>query len=143
MFRLDPAMGVGAYKTYQLTAPLRTHWRAATCQEVDCPNYLNGWRIRVEHLDAQLLHTARNSGRRYREMPVQEGETYLVYEAGQPCFQASQHRVPNGRPELYLVRDGDHRGNPTGFVMQHSSAAAWTDDFGEHQERLADRFRQG
>ncbi len=141
-FRLEPPMGVGAYKSYSISAPLATHWRPATCAEVACPDYLHGWRIRKEHLDAQLLHAATRSGRRYREVSFAAGETWLVYEAGQVCFKASQHRLPLERPELYLVRDGDWRGNPTGSV-QRLTAASWTDDFGEHQERLADRFKQG
>lgn len=143
MFRLEPAMGVDAYKSYTIAAPLATHWRPATCEEIRCEQQANGWQIRKEHLDEQMLHIATHAGRRYREIQVREGETYLVYDAGQKCFKASEHRLPLERPELYLVRSGDWRGNPSGEVLQHSSAATWTEDFGEHQERLADRMKQG
>lgn len=141
-FRIEPAMPVQAYKSYAIAAPLETHWRPATCADIDCPDYVNGWQVRVEHLSAELLHAAKTSGRRYREMPVREGETYLIYEPGQPCFQASKHRKRLERPELYVVRAGDHRGNPTRELVELDSVS-WTDDFGEHQERLADRMKQG
>lgn len=136
--RFDPRN----YQTYSIHAPLSTHWRKATCVEVACPNYLNGWRVRVEHLPPELLHQARTSGRRYTELAVREGETYLVYEAGQPCFEASTHRARVERPELYVIRDGDARGNPTGRRRQ-VDGVAWNDDFGEHQERIADLMKEG
>ena len=36
-FRIAPAMPVSAYKTYELKAPIATHYRIATCQEVTDP----------------------------------------------------------------------------------------------------------
>ena len=141
--RIEPQMPASAYKTYALAAPLATHWRKATCVEVDCPDYLNGWRVRVEGLDEQMLHDARNYGRN-RELPVAEGETWLMYEAGQPCFRAAQHHKRIDRPELYIVRDGDWRGNPRGTqARQHVRPEDWVDDFANHQGRLADAHRQG
>ena len=52
-----------------------------------------------------LAHTARTAGARFHEQHVSEGHTYLVFEAGQPCFGASTHRVSIDRPALYVVRD--------------------------------------
>ena len=142
--RIDPKMPASAYKTYSIAAPVATHWRKATCQEVDCPRYLNGWQVRVEGLPPELLHAAKTSGRRYREMPVQEGETWLVFEAGQPCFQAGEHRMRVDRPELYIVRDGDWRGNPRGTqARQHARPEHWVEDFAEHQDRLATAHGEG
>jgi hypothetical protein len=134
---------VTAYQTFAVAAPLGTHWRPATCAEVDCPNYLGGWRVRVELLTPELLHAARTSGRRYTEQRVAEGETWLIYEPGQPCFQAAQHRLRTGQPELYVVRDGDFRGNPTGRVRQHTRPEDWVDQFGEHQQRITDEIKKG
>lgn len=139
---LLPALPVTAVKTYQAAMPLSTHWRKATCAEIACPHYLNGWRTRVEGLPADLLHAARSSGRRYTEVRLAEGETWLVFEAGQPCFRAAAHRLPNGRPERFFERDGDWRGNPTGRVIEHSPDG-WLDSFGEHQERVADAVERG
>ena len=61
-------------------------------------------------LTPEMAQTARTTGRRYREMHVQEGETWLVFEAGQPCFRASTHRKSLEREpivaRLYLAADG-------------------------------------
>jgi hypothetical protein len=44
---------------------------------------------------------------------------------------------------MYLVRDGDWRGNPTGRKRQHSRAQDWVEDFGENQLRLVDQQKKG
>jgi hypothetical protein len=137
-------MPAAAYKTYRIIAPPATHFRPASCAEVGCPAYLNGWKVHVEELPLHLLHAAKTSGRRYREMPVAEGETYLVFEPGQTCFQAGEHRTRLDRPELYLVQGGDHRGNPRRTeARRHANAADWVDDFAEHQSKLSDEKQKG
>jgi hypothetical protein len=142
--RIAPKLPVQAVQTFQVVSPLATHWRAATCEEVACEQHANGWRVRVEGLSAADLHTARHCGRAFAEQRVAEGETWLVYPAGQPCFRASQHRVPVGRPELYFVRDGDWRGNPRGTApRQHTRPEHWVEEFGEHQQRIADEIEKG
>ena len=107
VFRIEPALPAHAMKTYQIYSPISTHYRPATCAEVQCAAYEHGWRTRVEGLDPQLLHTARTSGRKYVEVRAAEGETWLVFEAGQSCFRVSTHRISLDRPEHYLVRGGD------------------------------------
>lgn len=142
--RIQPLMDAAAYKTYEVVSPLSTHFRQATCAEVDCPHYLNGWRVRVEALTPDLLHAARSSGRKHVEQSVTEGETWLVFEAGQPCFKANQHRTLVGRPPLYVVRDGDWRGNPRGTKARlHQRSDNWVEDFAEHQQKLADEIEKG
>lgn len=142
--RLQPAGPASAYKTYSIKAPLSTHFRPATCEEVGCPNYLNGWRIRVEGLPAELLNTAKTSGRKYTVLSVAEGETWLVYEAGQPCFQAAAHKTRVERPELYIVRDGDWRGNPRGTDRRvHKNAEEWVEDLHEHTDRINKLIQEG
>ncbi|SEO83536.1 hypothetical protein [Actinacidiphila rubida] len=144
MSAIEPLMGPESYKSFVISQPLATHWRPATCEEVNCADHANGWKVRVEGLPAQMLHDARTSGRRYSELPVAEGETWLIFEAGQPCFRASQHRAPLSRPPLYLVRDGDHRGNPRGTRARlHQRPESWRDDFAEHQQTLADAQQRG
>jgi hypothetical protein len=137
-------MDAAAYKTYEMRSPLSSHFRPATCAEVACSHYLNGWRVRVEALTPDLLHAARNSGRKYTEQQVAEGETWLVFEPGQACFKASQHRARLDRPPLYLVRDGDHRGNPRGTKARlFQRPDQWVDDFATHQQNLADEIQKG
>jgi len=144
LFRIEPQMDAAAYKTYAIVSPLSTHFRPATCAEIDCPHYLNGWRVRVENLTPDLLRAARNSGRAYTTEAVARGETYLVFAAGQPCFKASEHRTRVDRPPLYVVRDGDHRGNPRGTKARlHQRPENWVEDFAEHQQKLADEIERG
>jgi hypothetical protein len=136
LHRLDPQMPPAAYKTYSIRSPARP----ATCEEADCPNWRDGWRIRVEDLSPELLHAARNSGRRYQELPVAAGETWLVFEAGQKCF--AQHTLPWAGKERFAERGGDFRGNPRGDRYEHN-ADTWVDSFANHQQTLADRLGAG
>lgn len=145
--RLAPALPVGAMKTYAIRSPRATHWRAATCAEVACPAYLNGWRTVVDEAtelgQRQAHHVRKAAGRSYTEHRDEAGLTVFTFEAGQRCFAADGHQAPTGRPELYVVRGGDWRGNPRGDVRKHVRAADWVEDFGEHQQQLADRLAQG
>lgn len=136
--RLPPAMPVGAYKTYNIATPLSTHWTAATCEQVDCEQYLNGWALRVQSLTEKDLHLAKTAGRKYTVHDVGPGETWLVFEPGQPCFAAGTHMRRLERPEAFSTRGGDWRGDPTGRGSQLLSAQSWVDDCGENQENLAD-----
>lgn len=144
LFRVDPAMGPEAYRTFAVMSPVETHMRPATCEEVGCDQYRQGWRVHIEALTPDLLYAAKTSGRRYREEHIAEGQTYLLFEPGQACFKAATHRAPLGRPPLYVVRDGDHRGNPRGTKARvHARAADWVENFAEHQLALADEIAKG
>jgi hypothetical protein len=145
LFRPEPKAPAHAYKTYAVVSPLRSHFRPATCEEVSCPHYLNGWRTRVEGLPADMLHAARTSGRKYQEQQVTANETWLVFDAGQPCFRASDHRIRvSDRPPLYVVRDGDHRGNPRGTKDRvHHNPGNWLDDFATHQQAISNAIEKG
>lgn len=137
MFRGErDLLPASAYQTYHILAPEQSHWRPASCEEVGCLSHRYGWRTRIQGLSPQDVHAARTSGRRYTEVKVEEGETYLVFEPGQRCWKASTHRIRVDRPELYVVRDGDWRGNPTGEARQHTPDG-WVNDFAEHQDRIA------
>jgi len=140
--RAVPVGPVTAYKTYRYAQPLATHWRPATCEEVDCWAWRKGWSLHVESLPPALVHTARASGRRFREVQFGPGQTWLQFEAGQPCFHASRHMLPVGRPPLLVVRDGDWRGNPTGRTRQHTRMSYFVEDWAENQSRLRDQQQQ-
>jgi len=143
MNRIEPQGRVQDYKTYQIVSPLSTHWEPATCAQVDCPEYLNGWRVRVEGLPAEMVLAARTTGRKFTELEVAHNEHWLVFEAGQPCFRASLHRRLLDKQEIFIARDGDFRGNPTGNVRKHTRPEFWVEDFADHQDRLARQIQQG
>jgi len=141
--RITPQAGPHAYKTYGIAAPLATHWRPATCEEVGCEQYRGGWQVRIEGLDPQDIHLATHSGRKWSRVQVAEGETYLVFEPGQPCFRSAAHRVRLDRQERFLVTGGDWRGNPRQERREHASAANWQEDFAEHQDRIKTVIERG
>lgn len=146
--RLPPAMPAGAYKTFQIVTPLRTHFRPGTCAEVDCPGYLNGFRTRVDERtdlgQSQAHYIRKESGRRFTEDRDDAGLTVFTFEPGQRCFASGDHKVRIDRPELFLTRPGDWRGNPEGGrPYQHTRPEHWTEDFAEHQQKLADRIEKG
>jgi hypothetical protein len=140
-FRIDPALPVGAYQTYSITAPHDRTIRAA-CEEVGCANWLNGWKTVIDESSeqgrAQAAYIRHQSGRTFREQQTGEGLTVFTFDSHQRCF--ADHRT---RPETYAVRDGDWRGNPTGRRRIHANAQDWTEDFGEHQQRIADQHERG
>lgn len=141
MNRIQPKMDPGAYKTYQVSAPTKTHFRRATCAEVECPHYTNGWRVRIEGLGEDMIHTAKNSGRTWRPLAVSATENWLVFEAGQPCFQAVNHRKRLDREEMFIVRHGDWRRTFSSFT--HANPTDWISDFSEHQDALANEHQRG
>jgi len=141
--RLPPNLPTAAYQTFQISAPLETHWRSASCAEVDCPQYLNGWRVRLEGLSEEDRWAIHRSGRKFERHEIAAGETWLMFEAGQSCFAASEHKLPLGRPELFVVRGGDWRGNPTKEFRQHTSADSWVDEFATNQDKIAEVIERG
>lgn len=143
-----PALPATAVKTYAISAPLATHFRPATCAEMDCPQYLNGWRTlvdeRIELGMAQAYYIRKELGHRFRETRTETGLTAFTFEPGQRCFKSHLHRTRIERPEIFLVREGDWRGNPRGTeTRRHASPADWQDDFAQHQQTLANRLKEG
>lgn len=138
MYRSTRPTPVGppqAYLTYAMTAPLRTHWRRATCAEFECASYLNGWLTVLPSDDARCDYIRQASGRRFTECAAEAGMTEFRFEPGQVCFGESDHRVPVGRPPLYVVRHGDWRAWKP--LRRHGDADGWVNDLYEHEQQLA------
>ncbi|HET6286354.1 MAG TPA: hypothetical protein VFG15_06350 [Amycolatopsis sp.] len=132
-------MAIKGIAHFQIVAPLDTHWRAGTCEEDNCVYFLEGWQTvcdETTELDQLRAAYIRNDkSRRHTETRESPTRTVFRFEAGQQCFQ--QHRIPLGRPELYLVQG--EQGAPS---MVHSGPDAWLDDFRTNQSRL-DRIING
>lgn len=139
--RIEPTFPVGAYQTYRIRRQ-PDRWQRAACESVDCAAWRNGWETTVdERTDlgmSQAAYIRQKSGRTFRELRTGDGLTVFRFESGQRCF--AEHRT---RPELYVVRAGDWRGNPTGWARRHERAADWVEDFGEHQQLIADQQQRG
>lgn len=150
--RIEPRHQVTEVKTYSVAAPPATHWRTATCIEVECKANAEGW---LTVLDpnihgAQLNYIRLHSGRSYaevtdpllrQEIGIPAGMVALWFAAGQKCF--AEHRVPVWREPILIVRDGDWRGNPTGRSRSHVTRDNWVEDFAEHQDRVARQHERG
>lgn len=148
LVRRDPKMGPNAYKTYAL----RALFRQATCAEVDCENYLNGWTFKVDHLraDPRLEYIVRASKKRFVEREL-NGEMYLVFEPGQICFAVKSHRKQREdmveRPLLFVGR-GDWRTYlpKTGLppdAKRYTRTDDWVDDFANHQDKINTLIARG
>lgn len=141
--RIAPVGPVQAYKTYGAAMPLKTHWVPASCEDVDCEPFLKGWSINVTPLSEQDLSTIKKFGYRYQVLPVSAEETLWIFDAGQPCFKSSEHRM-QVRPPVFYTRPGDWRGNPTGQrPYVHASAENWVDDMATHLDRLKAEQQKG
>lgn len=135
--RPEPVLPVTKMVTHAILAPIATHWRKATCAEVGCLHHHHGWALKTAGLTEQAIAAAKASGRRYRAEQDEHGAEILVFEAGQPCFKASEHRVRIDRPELFIQRPGDWRGNPDAGSkpLIFSGADAWRDSLGTTLDR--------
>jgi hypothetical protein len=137
-------------KTYELRASLSTHWRLATCAEIDCQPHQHGWATTVtadSDDETTLLRTAAGTldghRRRFVKQPEAGGFVRYVFPSGQPCFEATAHRVPLEREPIYVVRGGDSWRRIGDFGRRHVRAVDWVDDFATHQSGVADRAARG
>jgi hypothetical protein len=145
MNRITPLLPAGAMKTFQILQPLHSHFRQTTCAEADCVDRARGWTSLIDvgtDLGRQQANYIRlRSGRAFTATEVGTLVTF-VFPPGQDCF--TTHQVPLERPQIFVVRDGDWRGNPRRTEpRRHATGADWVDDFANHQGRLADAAGRG
>lgn len=146
-FRQTPAGPAHAYETFQIATPRGPEYqRAATCEEVQCEHWLNGWVTRVPaDSDLEYLIRKERSRRPWTLEQRDESTVSFTYGAGTPCFRASTHRV-NVRPDLpqlFVVRGGDWRGNPTGARRVHQRPDDWVENLQESTESLRETIERG
>lgn len=133
-------------KTYQIRAPKKTHFRVATCEEIECPNFLYGWKTIVDPSTdigrAQRQYIKNDTTRKATSYRREDSLVEFTFEAGQTCFQTHYLRLDN--EALYLVKGGDWRGNPRGEALkQHANADDWVDDFANNQLKLIEIAQRG
>jgi hypothetical protein len=142
--RVRPKMAPGAYRSFEVRSPLATHFRDASCKEARCEHYLNGWISEIDVSTQQgkvWAEAIKRSGRGFTVETV-GALTVFRFEAGQRCF-AAPHKVPVGRPELFVVRDGDWRGNPTGRVDKGVRPPEFVERMAENLDALSGALRRG
>lgn len=136
--RVTPSLPVNKMVTHAIVAPLTTHWRKASCEEVGCLDFHNGWGLNTAGISDNAVWLAKTSGRTFTVEYDDNGAEVLLFESGQPCFRASEHRIRIDREELFILRNGDWRGNPDGagaWPLVFSGADAWKDSLSTTLDR--------
>lgn len=120
-------------KVYRTTSPINAKHHILTCQQADCENYKNGWKVRVEGLPAHILHYVTTSGKVYQKIQISADETWLFFKAEQTCFE--DHYSPY-RPAYYYSKDRNG-------VRTHTKAEFWVEEHQENLEAIKDRLEKG
>ncbi len=144
--RIVPGLGPENYKTYALVRPKSTHMRKASCEEVNCPNYTNGWMTLADEATVEgqkIVSYIRNDrSRSHVESRHSDGRTVFTFKPGQQCFRP--HELPADLEPLYVVKDGDYRGNPRHTQpRRHVRAEDWVEDFATHQQKIEEDRKRG
>lgn len=139
-------LGAGAYQTFQIVAPKETHSVPATCEEVECAQYKNGWAMKIDLTielgQRQAYYIKHQSGRSYEVHEQRDGLVTLHFRPGQPCF--NEHRKSIERDPLFRVKGGDKRGNPLKIPTRvHKKPEFWVEEFAENQQTIADAVKEG
>lgn len=140
--RIVPKLPPGAFKSFTILAPVSTHFRKATCEEVRCEHHEHGWATIVAADSPQAHYIRYDSGRKFTDELLPGGMVRFAFEAGQMCFKAADHKVRIDRPEIYLARAGDWRGTD-GDTFRHSGSADWVDEFATLQDRWSRAVERG
>ena len=116
---------------YSIKAPLSTHWREATCEEVDCRKNIMGWETHC-NTDTELGRNqvayirAGKSERRFTERVDVEGVIIFRFSPGQQCFTNHIKKI-EGKGHLLLRESGGQR--------QLLEPERWMWEFNESMER--------
>ena len=93
---------------FRILKPLKTHWRIATCSEVECQAHEKGFRTIVDKNSAQAGYIRGDfkingfvSGRPYQEQITADNKAVFTFAPGTECF--ASHKVQIGKADV-LVR---------------------------------------
>lgn len=137
----DPLGPVQAYQTWSIRPHPEDRREAKTlCQRVGCRHWREGWESVIDEttqLGKAQAAFIRGSGRTFREQRTAVGLTVFRFEPYQQCF--AEHKT---RPDLYLVRGGDYRGN-LGRLRVHQRPEDWVEHVQQHMGLLLDERDKG
>ena len=131
-------MDLAPHRTFRISSPIATHYRPASCADVDCSAHLHGWRTTVDiGTDLgreQAAYIRAHAGRRHVE-PTEDGRLVaFTFEPGQVCFAAADHRVPLDRPEIFRTSIGPALG--VDDIVHTLRPDQWVDDFATHLDGI-------
>lgn len=141
--RLPVSAPAQMYQTFGIRAPEQTHWQPATCEDVGCEYHARGFKVSVDESTpigsgnaAMLRSDKTRSPKEYRD---EFGMTIFQYPAGTRCM--GKHTKRLDRQEIFIVKGGDHRGNPKGTPTRtHTKPEFWVEEFAETQEKIIQRI---
>ena len=131
--------------------PPATHYRPASCAEIECEPFTKGWATRLDKgtqqdmIDLLKVVCAGNGADRVIRpyKMVDEGVSLMfIFQPGTPCFRAGVHKVPLEREPFYIVRRGDWRVN-LGDQRIHANGEDWVDDFAANQDKIKEIVERG
>ena len=99
--RIEPGLPPTAMQTFAVAAPLTSgrHWRKASCREVDCHHWREGWATVFDETNdtgrGRAQYVRNVSGRRFRESRTEAGLTRFDFSPGQTCFASGDHTIRN------------------------------------------------
>ncbi len=127
-------------RTYSIIADKRGQ-RPASCAEVDCVNWRNGWITAIDPSwrngdgtvtgEHQLAYL-RADDRPHTEQTRGDVVVEFVYPPGVDCFH--RHVTTDDRPELYVRRRGVPGRLTDPYI--HRTPEDWAEDLAENQEKL-------
>jgi hypothetical protein len=145
--RPTPLFGPEYYKSYTMAAPVRTHWRPASCEEYECEQFQRGFVTTVDVStdlgQKQFHYLSHDRSRLYHMQRVSLTVFKFVYGPGNNCFNQQEHFIPIGRPPHLLVVGGDWRGNPRRDIVRHTRVEHWVEDSAIHLNNIAEVVRRG
>jgi hypothetical protein len=148
--RLVPELGPEHYKSYSLSAPLKSHWKKATCEEYECDEFVYGYVLTLYTGDSMFeeryYYLTHDKTRKHSMQRVSDACIKFIYGPGNDGMGQvhAEHRVPIGRPPFLIVAEGDFRGNPRGTrPLFHRRVEDWIDDSANQFDRLRTALQQG
>jgi hypothetical protein len=98
---------INLMQKFRIARPKKTHWRNATCSEVNCKPYQKGFRTIVgkdtqqaAYIRGHLKIGGFTCGRPYQEQITADGMAIFTFPAGTECFDS--HPVQVGRGDIFI-----------------------------------------
>lgn len=120
--------------------PRASHFRPATCAEVDCVYYLEGWVSVIDEAtdlgQARAYYFRHQQTRSFTESRREvDGVvmTVFTFAPGQRCFRT--HEKALARPQIHISRRGDWRGI-IGERFIYDRPDQWQEDLALHLDVL-------
>ena len=119
-------------------SPIPSHWRAATCAELECEPWRNGWKTIVSAGSIQEDYIKHHSGRRFEIVRSLDSATVSFYfPPGQVCFGGHEGHV------VKLERDPLFIHTPKPGRARVMAPMDWIDTHKETLFQIRHRIQQG